>query len=286
MPVSAGGVLLDQQGDLVGLWISFAYEGSDGNLEQGSWGLPAWILAETLAAYQADTQSTHLGWHPRYISLAAAARSGLDAEWVDRLIAVSGAKRRVIEVEAVLNGSEAAEVLQPGDLVLAIGDTPVTQLYQLDEMLQETELQMTIFRNGSILTVSYQPPTSLRLGAERVLYWAGAYIQQAPIQVGYKSEKLTQGVYISQVDSGSPAARDSLYGNRFIIEVEGIPVKTLDEFQAQVAKVPTGENVRLLTQFTAGHKVLLAVRPDYQFWPTQRFSHDGQSWQRQVLRRD
>ncbi len=281
---AVGGVLLGRGGVVSALWTSYAFE-SDQDLQEGTWGLPISAVQETVAAYQRGGPVKVPGFIPGYMPLADAVRRGLPREWTTAIVEASGAQRQVLFVREVNRGAPAAQALQVGDLVLAIDGEPVVRAQQIvREFSAEPLLMLTILRDGELIELPVLPWELPRRGTPRVVFWAGAYLQAPLWELGYQSSVTGNGVYVGFVLPGSPAARDGLYRNRFITQVDGQPVADLDAFLEIVGGAGSGKNLRLMTLYPTGHAGTMALRPDYHFWPTVELRHDGDQWRRQSLR--
>ena len=88
------------------------------------------------------------------------------------------------------------------------------------------------------------------------------------------------GVYIAHTENGSPALWDRLYRNRFVVAVDGEPVQDLDDFLAFVTGREQDQITRLTVVSMSGHKDIVTVQPEYNFWPTFEVKHTENGWQR------
>ena len=120
----------------------------------------------------------------------------------------------------------------------------------------------------------------------KAVFWAGALIQEPHFELGYQRGNFTPGVFISATRAGSPAIQDNLYRNRFVTEVDGVAVQSIDEFVTEISRKEPSEPVNLTVIAMNGYRSVVSVQPEYNFWPTVEVSFDGEKWQRKTLSPD
>ncbi len=127
------GVLADHDGQVRGLWASFAFDNGR-ELVQQNRGINADLIAETLdrARRAAPLHSLEVEFVTQ--TLAAARGLGLSEKWIKRIEKSNPAKRQVLSVARLVGGSSAAELLQPGDILLAIDGHPVTEFRDVERV--------------------------------------------------------------------------------------------------------------------------------------------------------
>ena len=278
-PVRAlGGALTDDDGRVLALWASFAYQ-SGKEPKVVDYGLPAALWAPVVDALRRGEEP--VVWDPgvelRPLPLADARGHGVDPEWARRLEEHDPLRRQVLLVERALAG---ADPWRPGDLLLAIDGAPVTSLRDLDRALAP-EIALTLLRDGQIQEHRARPRRAAGHGTTRVLHWAGALIQEVPRSVRIQRGLDGAGVYTSLYWYGSPASRSKLRAARLIVEVDGRPVVDLDAFLAAVRGRRSGDSVRLLTRDVDGKAELITLRLDREYFPTYELRADARGeWSR------
>ena len=118
-PADFDGVIVDKRGDVAALWSSFAYE-YDRELVQQNMGVPASLVQEMLEYARGERTLYSAEAEYGLLSLAEARQLGLDEDWIDRVTAHNPKRRTVLTVDRLVAGSPAAELLEPGDLLLAV----------------------------------------------------------------------------------------------------------------------------------------------------------------------
>ena len=240
--------------------------------------------------------------------LSKAAQFGLPSEWISSLMALDKERRQVLRVRSTVAASHAKEVLQDGDMVLAVHGQPVSCFNHVEKIIidlgegssvvstnieaavtkirnganknkiKPMALPLTIFRGGEISNVSVNLGVEDGLGTDRLVHWAGAQLQaphRAVLECGFVPKEAS-GVYISRWHHGSPAHRFGLYALHWVTEVNGEKVQDLDAFLVAVAKLNDGDAVRLKVQHYETMRVkVMTLKIDLRYWPTWELRLDA-----------
>ncbi|KAL4517828.1 hypothetical protein Ndes2526A_g02205 [Nannochloris sp. 'desiccata'] len=252
--------------------------------------------------------------------LSKAAQFGLPPEWISLLMALDKERRQVLRVRSTVAASHAKEVLQDGDMVLAVNGQPVSCFGHVEKLISDlgkksdrtcadTEidikiensedndkrkplpLPLTIFRGGEVINVAVNLGVEDGLGTDRLVHWAGAQLQaphRAVLECGFVPKEAS-GVYISRWHHGSPAHRFGLYALHWITEVNGEKVKDLDAFLAAVAKLHDGDAVRLKVQHYETMRIkVMTLKIDLRYWPTWELRLDAArgEWHRVEVKKE
>jgi len=262
-----GGPLVDADGKVHALYMSFAYE-DDREIREREWAMPAAIVQESLRMHQSKQPYYSIDARLTYRPLAEARQFGLPDEWLLRYNNLPADVRRVLYVTQLIPNTDAAEKLSSGDVLIAIDGELVSELFTAELLSQKPSVTLTVLRDGAVQTVTLAPSELSGLGTERLISWAGATFQDSFPDIGYQKGVEFPGVYIAGTSEGSPALWDRLYRNRFVVAVEGQPVNTLDDFLALVKSREQDEITRLTVVSMSGRKRIVTVKPEYNFWPT------------------
>ncbi|HGG56390.1 MAG TPA: hypothetical protein ENK31_01195 [Nannocystis exedens] len=272
-----GGALTDDQGAVLALWATFAYQ-SKKEHKSVSLGLPVEIWRPTVEALRRGKIPSL--WEPgievRDLSLAAARNHGLDETWAHRIETHDPRSRQVLIVDRV-SGVQAG--WRSGDVLLKIDGTIVSDLRSFNRALAAT-IQVTVLRDRQVRSFETSlAPISSR-GSERIVHWAGALIQEVPRAVRAQRGVADRGVYISLYWYGSPASRSKLRAARLITEVNSQPTPDLDAFLAAVAGCTSGDALRLKSLDIDGKAELITLRLDLDYFPTFELRLEHGTWQR------
>lgn len=282
-PGDFDGVLADENGDVLALWSSFAFE-SPRELEQVNHGMPADIVAEMIAVVRANGTLHSLEAEFALMSLAGARKLGLTDAWVRRFEQHDPRHRQVLSVDRLVAGSPASRALEPGDLVLAIDDQVVGRFREVERAVQKPTVSVTIWRDGAEKTLQLATVPLNGRDVDRVLVWAGATLQAPHRAMSLQRGIAPEGVFVGYFAYGSPATHYGLYAGRRITEVDGQPVANLDAFVAAVRDKPDHGSVRLKTISWNGQTDVITLKLDKHYWPAYELDRqaDG-SWQRVLL---
>lgn len=278
-PVDVDGVIVDKRGRVTALWSSFAYQvGQD--LVQENRGVPADQVADLLQRAGDDQELRSLEVELSPVSLATARKLGLDDDSVRSLSTHDPERRQALAVLRAVAGTAAADVLQPGDLLLAIDGSPVTRFREVELATQTDAVEVTLFRDGALLTETIATTPMDGRGVRRAVMWAGALLQAPYRDMSAQRGVQPFGVYVSYFAYGSPASRYGLFAGRRIVEVDGIPTPDIDRFLDVVADKADRSSVLLNTVTWNGAVDVLTLKLDKTYWPTYEILYRDDEWQR------
>ena len=155
-PVSHGGVLVDESGDVQALWMAYSKSSSKGRYEfymgmsiyfmrtqhpsysargsntfnrcQNYTGFDIHLIIPVLKSLQINTIPTLRGLEVEltYAQIAHARVLGLSDDWVRKIESTHLTRRNVLIVRRLTSGTEVSQVLKEGDIVLAVDGVPAT----------------------------------------------------------------------------------------------------------------------------------------------------------------
>lgn len=265
-PNAFDGVLANEKGDVLALWSSFAFE-SQHDLEQVNHGIPADIVSEMIATVIADRPLFSFEAEFDVLSLAAARQLGLPDSWVRRIEQHDPERRQVLSTDRLVAGSDAARLLQPGDLVLAIDGKVVNRFREVERAVQKPQVAVTVWRDGAEKNIELATVPLGGSDIDRVLIWAGATLQAPHRAIAAQRGIPPEGVFVAFFSYGSPATHYGLYAGRRITEVDGHPTPNLDAFIRAVRGKPDRSSVRLKTISWNGQVDVITLKLDNHYWP-------------------
>ena len=279
MPPSLGGPLVDADGIVRAVWMSFAYqEGQE--IQQQEWAMPAQVVAEAVRLYKSGARFRSFDAILDYRPIALARERGLPDEWLSKLQGLASESRRVLYLQQLVVGTDAEAQLRVGDFVLAINGELVADFFRVEQLVQAESVDVTVLREGEVFDVTVRPSEVSGFGTERIVQWAGATFQEAHRDVALYNGVNPDGVYISGTVQGSPALWDRLYRNRFVTAVDGVDVTNLDEFLDEILTKKQDEITRLSVLTVSGRRGIVSVQPEFNFWPTVELKRNDSGWQR------
>jgi S1-C subfamily serine protease len=277
------GVLSDNAGRVRGLWASFASDNGR-ELVQENRGMSSDLVAETLDIVRSGRalHSLEAEFVPQ--TLAAARRLGLSEAWARRIEQANPSARETLSVARLVAGSDAAEVLQPGDILLAIDGKTVTQFREVELAVASREsVNATVWRAGAERTVSVKTASLSGNDVDRVVQWAGATLQAPHRAISVQRGIAPAGVYVAYFQFGSPASRYGLVPGRRIVEVDGQPVADLDAFLQQVSGRADRSSLRIKTLGWNGAPEVITLKLDRHYWPAYELRRGQDGWERHSL---
>ncbi|KAE9035569.1 Pro-apoptotic serine protease [Phytophthora rubi] len=281
---SVGGVFIDDAGAVNALWLSFSYQDSAGRKEVFR-GLPVSIVRPIVDELRASRIPGSVNILPAQLltySLSKA-RSGLGLSdaWIQKLGSFYEDKRQVLGIKRCAAGTDCAEKLESGDLLLAIDGQVVVRDADVEGAVDgKTELKALLVRDQKEVEVTVSTSQLSAMGTDRVIVWCGLVIQSphyAVASLGYIPEE-GGGVYCSRWCYGSPAHKYGLRATIWLVEVNGEPTRTLDDFLRVVERLGNRESVRLKTISINTKPKVFTLKTDYHYWPTIELRRDGWDW--------
>lgn len=275
-----GGPLVDDNGVIQAVWQSFAYQSGD-EIKEGEWAMPAALIRDVVNRYKRGEELYVMPGSFVYQSLDKARERGLSNEWIQRIADSAQVHRRVMAVRQVVGTS--LNPLMVGDILLQVNGRIPSTFSDLERLFQSPVVEVTVLRGGSELNLDVKTEPYSNQVTRRVLVWAGSVIQEPHFELAYQRGNTTDGIFISGTLGGSPSVQDRLYRNRFITEVEGVPVSSLDDFIAEIKALDRSRPVSLTVVAMNGYRSVVSVQPEYNFWPTVELINEGVGWVRKTL---
>ena len=215
-----------------------------------------------------------------YAPLFAARKMGVDEEWVERLEENNPVRRRALSITRLVAGTPAAELLQNGDMVLAIDGEVVTSFRELEHAVQKPEVRVTIWRNGEVMEIPVRTAALDGKGITRAISWAGALLQDPHRAMAAQRGVSPEGVYVAYFSYGSPATRYGLWAGRRVVEVNETPTPDLEAFVEAVKDIEHRESVRLKTVSWNDTVEVITLKLDTQYWPAYEIRRTDNGWRR------
>lgn len=250
-PGNSGGALCDLQGRVIG--INTAISSPTGTNVGIGFAIPI-KMAQGIMQQLIDNGKVtrgYIGIIPQDINETLAKAMNLDSS--------NGAL--VGDVEA--DGPAEKAGIQRGDVIIRFDGTDIRNSTQLRNLAARKEpgsrVELILIRNGEerevMITLAERPSQQQISGQqsperqenldEKWGFTVRNLTPELANQLGYENE---EGVVISSVNTGSIAAEAGLKTGDLIKEVNKVAVKSLDEFNREIAKVEDGSAIALLVQ--------------------------------------
>lgn len=280
-PRDCDGILVNEAGDVVGLWSTFVKD--DGHeVSEEHLGVSIEPVEEMVRRVISGERLRSLEAELTELPLSHAIELGLRGPWLDRLEA-HAARSGVLSVERVVAGSPASRVLQPGDLLLAVDGQVVTQFRDVERATQKSQVALSLWRDGAERTLKLDTVEYDGRDIDRLVQWAGATLQAPHRALAAQHDIPLQGVFVAYYLYGSPASRYGLAPPRRIVEVDGEPTPDLDAFLAAVKGKHDRDAVLLKTVTSSNAVEVITLKLDTHYWPTYEVRRSPAGWERQDL---
>ncbi|OWZ24340.1 Pro-apoptotic serine protease nma111 [Phytophthora megakarya] len=281
---SVGGVFIDDAGAVNALWLSFSYQDNAGRKEVFR-GLPVSIVRPIVNELRKSIIPTSVNILPAQLLTYALSKArsglGLSDSWIQKLESCYEDKRQVLGIKRCAAGTDCAGKLESGDLLLAIDGQVVVRDADVEAAVNgKTELSALVVRDQKEMEVTVSTSQLSAMGTDRVIVWCGLVIQSphyAVASLGYIPEE-GGGVYCSRWCYGSPAHKYGLRATIWLVEVNGQPTKTLDDFLRVVERLGNRESVRLKTISINTKPKVFTLKTDYHYWPTVELRREEWDW--------
>jgi S1-C subfamily serine protease len=278
---TVGGVLTDRSGRVLALWASFS-TGSGTATEGFFGGLAGHHLLRMVEPLRRGEPVAwySLGLELEPLTLAEARDRGLSDARARSLERHDPRGRRVLAVVRRSVGMPGEVLMRPGDLILSLDGGPVTRFRDLWRVSGGGRFEMEILRDGEERSIEVEPQAMSGRGTLRAVLWAGALLQSPHPALASQYDTAPEGVYVSRHWFGSPSTRYRLQATSRIVEVDGQPVKDLDEFLAAVASKRDRDPVRLEIVDLDGKQEVITLKVDLEYWPTYELRKTNGVWER------
>jgi len=282
-PTDFDGVLSNEAGQVVGLWSSYAIENGR-DLTQENRGVPIDVVATMLDHIHAGTPLHSLETELIPLQLAAARQLGLSDDWLKKLVLHDPTERQALLAVRMVGGSNAANLLQQGDILLAIDGKTVTRFGEVEHAVADAPtVQVTVWRGNAAVNLAVETAALNGQDIDRVVQWAGATLQAPQRAIAAQRGIAPSGVYVAFFTYGSPSARYGLYPGRRIVEVDGVPTPDLDAFLKAVSGRPDRASLRLKTLNWNDADEVITLKLDKHYFPAYELRRTPAGWERQLL---
>ena len=278
-PEEVDGVIVNKRGEVLATWSSFAVQ-SGGESAQINRGIGSEVAEQFVNTVRDGRPFYSLEAELVYAPLFAARKMGVDDEWVRRLEENNPVRRRALSVTRLVAGSPASELLNNGDMILAIDGNVVTSFRELEKAVQKPQVDVTVWRNGEVLDIPVSTAALDGAGIQRAILWAGALLQEPHRAMAAQRGVSTEGVYVAYFNYGSPATRYGLWAGRRVVEVNEQPTPDLQAFIDAVKNIGHRDSVRLKTVSWNDTAEVITLKLDKQYWPAYEIRRTETGWRR------
>ncbi|HVS65140.1 MAG TPA: trypsin-like peptidase domain-containing protein [Thermoanaerobaculia bacterium] len=248
---NSGGPLVNTQGEVIGIATAMNF-----GAENIGFAIPVDTLRHVLPQLRDEgrVQRGYLGVAIENLDYQDAQAWGLES--------TNGAL-----VNSVTEGTPAAKAgLQPGDIILEVGDHEVERTRDLIDEVSSyrpgTELDLELWRNGKrvskTVTLEERTPTVADVPepeetGEESFEWLGIEVEDITEELrrSVRLPRDLQGVLISDVHASSPLYDEGVRPGFVISDVNGAKIGSVADLEAELEQFESGDYVRLYVQIPA-----------------------------------
>lgn len=152
-------------------------------------------------------------------------------------------------------------------------------------MYNHEVLEAQIVREGKEMTLQVPTISTLDLSTDHALSFCGAILHAPHHAVRQQISKLHSHVYVSARTRGSPAYMYGLAPTNFITAVNGKAIQTLEDFKAEVIKIPDNTYFRLRVVTFDNVPWVATMKKNEHYFPTGEFVRDGTgNWDKRAVK--
>mmetsp|Transcript_183352 Transcript_183352/g.581438 ORF Transcript_183352/g.581438 Transcript_183352/m.581438 type:complete len:628 (+) Transcript_183352:1-1884(+) len=304
LPTRWSGLLLHDDGSIAAFYALFACQMPNGTRGTRSGGIPREALLQLMQVDDACKTVPALGVELEEITVAALrhergfdrlqatvpvegeANGAAAAQAPPTLSEWKPSRPVVLCVARVEKGGPADGTLREGDvLVRAAGSYVRDGVLALSSRASPGRpLALQVFRSGAVASLELVPSADGSDGAERVAIWHGLVCVHTPRalrRAGIVPKSILEaacsdgagdfpGVYVVRVCYGAPGQSTGMSARNFLLEVDGRPIRCLDDLPpapATPSPGALGADVRVRVVDHIGREGMQTLRPDPVFWP-------------------
>lgn len=155
------------------------------------------------------------------------------------------------------------------DIFLAVNGEFVTNPRTLLGMVKAPTMEITLCRDGKILTIEVPTIRVFDLENTESIIWSGAAFETLPPVVKALCRTVPSEIYCVMMQIGSPADFYRLPSEVFITQVNGVEVFTLQDFKAAVTAIPDNTFVNIQTMSRQLIPCSHSIKTNYHYYPTR-----------------
>jgi S1-C subfamily serine protease len=237
------GVLVDTDGTVQALWLTFIGERDDKEYESYYRGLAASLLGPVISQIREGVPPTLriLPVEFRSVELFEARLMGVSEEWINKVTEANKSRHLLFKVRRSFAVGNQERAFLEGDVILTLNDKLITRLSDLDAMYFSESLDALVVRGRKEVHITSTTLAPADTQEDRIIRFCGATIHQPDHMVRREMSKVYSEVYVSFYSYGSPSAMYKLLPARFITHVNGESTPDLDSFLEAIIKIPNDE---------------------------------------------
>ncbi len=277
--MSIDGILLNKNNEVTALWSMFEERNGD-KVNTILSGISADYVRELISLYESKKPIYASNLHLTKMAPVDALQMGLPEEWLTKLSKKQPHTVKLLAVYNIATSSKSAQIFKRGDILLAINNTPVSSFRQVELLSQAPEIEVTYFSEGKVHSKMLTTTMLNGQDIEQVFYWSGLYLHSPHRAAQQQGNVGNDGVYVASYSYGSPATRYGLYAMQRIVEIDGKPIHTTNDFVKAVKGKKHRESVLVKTLDFRNNTQVITLRIDNNYWPFYEIKYQDGRWEK------
>jgi len=183
----------------------------------------------------------------------------------------------MLTVETVIPGSPAADRLQPGDILIRVNGQLVTQFVPLASILDSSvgeEIELELERGGKAISEHVRVSDLHAITPDEYVEFGDAIVNQLSYQQARHYYRPAEGIYVA--NPGYILSRAAVPRGAVITEIDGISMRTLDDFETALDGLANGQRalLRFVTMESPQSSTVRLMEMDRVWFPTRRCRRD------------
>ncbi|KAI1400756.1 Pro-apoptotic serine protease NMA111 [Hypoxylon fuscum] len=272
------GVLVDKNGTVQALWLTYLGERNGSRDEEYHLGLATPTLLHVISQIQQgrDPMLRMLPMEFRPIAMSQARVMGVSEDWIGKVFEANKHSHQLFMVsKCTFERTNRPVVLHEGDIVLTINGKVITRVSELDVMYSHEVLDALIIRESQEMRLEVPTSPADNVETNHAVSFCGATFHVPHLAVRQQISKLPSEVYVSARSRGSPAYQYLLAPTNFITHVNGKPTPDLKTFLDNVVKIPDNTYFRMRAMTFDDQPWVVTMKKNEHYFPTVEWIKDG-----------
>jgi len=210
-------------------------------------------------------------------------RLGLTPETERRARSKREQQTHMLAVGSVVPDSQAAGKLAPGDILIGVNGELITEFVPLEAILDGhvgQEIDIEVERGGKHIVSSIRVDDLHAITPDEYIEFGDGIVNTLSYQQARHYNRKPEGVYVA--NPGYLLSKSAIPRGSVIVDMDGVPVKNLDDFEAALSELADGERakVRYVHMENPQNSVVRLLEMDRIWFPAKRCVRDDStgSW--------
>lgn len=210
-------------------------------------------------------------------------RLGLTPETERRARSKNDQQTHMLAVGSVVPDSQAAGKLAPGDILVGVNGELITEFIPLEAILDGyvgQEIDIEVERGGKHIVSSIRVDDLHAITPDEYIEFGDGIVNTLSYQQARHYNRKPEGVYVA--NPGYLLSKSAIPRGAVIVDMDGVPVKNLDDFEAALSELADGERakVRFVDMENPQNSVVRLLEMDRIWFPAKRCARDDStgSW--------